>query len=333
MLTVLTDEMRAALRAHVDYWTRVGLSTEPMDRERAAAAVRACYAFAGMAEPRIEYAASFGDRVCLDSVGAKVRAKVRDEVRDEVWDEVGAKVGDEVGDEVGYEVRAKVGDEVGDEVWGEVWAEVGASVWSGQYDAGSCAWGRFFADACGVEFSPATRARMDAWCSLVESCGGVYWGRDVAVIVDRPAAIRRDETGRLHSTSALAVEYRDGWGIAAVRGTRVPNEWVLQPLDPRTVLTEPNVERRMAAAAIVGWDAVLRSVDARVIDRDPNPMFGELLEADLPDSPGQRFLRAQCGTGRTVVVLASRDARTAVEAGAMSYGVPVEKYRTMKVRT
>jgi hypothetical protein len=53
---------------------------------------------------------------------------------------------------------------------------------------------------------------------------------------------------------------------------------VLQPLDPRTALTEPNVERRMAAVTIVGWDAVLRSVDARVIDRDPNPMFGELLD-------------------------------------------------------
>lgn len=301
MLTELTDEMRAAIPAHVDRWTRVGLSTDPMDRERAVAAVRACYAFAGLAGPRIEFAASFGDHVYLDAVWAKVWAEVRAAVRDAVW----------------AEVRDAVGD----------------SLLSGQYDADTCAWWRFYVDECGVELSAGTRARLDTWCSLVESCGGVCWGRDVAVIVDRPAAIRRDQDGRLHSTTTLAVEYRDGWGVAAVRGTRVPNEWVLQPLDPRTVLTEPNVERRMAAATIVGWDAVLRSVDARVIDRDPDPMFGELLEADLPDSPGQRFLRAQCGTGRTVVVLASRDARTAVEAGAMSYGIDVDLYRTMKGRS
>ena len=60
-------------------------------------------------------------------------------------------------------------------------------------------------DVLGIEISDDVRERLDAWCALVESCGGVYWGRDVATIVDRPEAFVRDGTGRI-----TAVVYRDG---------------------------------------------------------------------------------------------------------------------------
>jgi hypothetical protein len=98
-------------------------------------------------------------------------------------------------------------------------------------------------------------------------------------------------------------------------------------------LTWRDVEQRHAAAQIIGWDKIIAELNPRVLDSHESPYFGDLLECDLPDSGPQKFLRAKCGTGRTVVVLAAPEARTAIEAGALSYGVPVDVYKRMEFRT
>jgi len=88
-----------------------------------------------------------------------------------------------------------------------------------------------------------------------------------------------------------------------------------------------------AGCEILGWLPVLQALGMQVIEENPNPMFGKLVQVDLPDSPNSRFLIAECGTNRTIAVPVSSEAKTAVEAGAMSYGVPVEVYKMMKIRT
>jgi hypothetical protein len=64
-----------------------------------------------------------------------------------------------------------------------------------------------------------------------------------------------------------------------------------------------------------------------------DPEIGELLEIDLPDSPGSRFLKVRCGTGRTCYLPTSREAKTALQANAMSYDVDEKLIANLKVRT
>lgn len=193
-ITTLTSEQRAAIPAHVQHWIDVGLSTAPMDRDRAAQAVLRCYELAGLPSPSIEFAQSF--RTQPPEAWLRIQEAVRNAVRYAVWDAVWDAVGDAVWD--------AVWDAVLDAVWDAVWD----AVCSGQYDADACAFWRFCVDVLGIEFSTDVRARIDAWCAIVESCGGVYWGRDVATIVDRPEAFERDPDGRI-----TAVVYRDGWKV------------------------------------------------------------------------------------------------------------------------
>ena len=177
--------------------------------------------------------------------------------------------------------------------------------------------------------------RLDPWFNAARVSGWAWLYWDIAIITDRALSLNVDERGRLHGEHGPAVEFADGLQVWAWHGTRVPANWITHraALDPRTALTEPNMERRLAAAQIIGWDKVLATVPHRVIDTDPDPKFGQLISADLPDAPDTRFLRARCGTGRDVVVRVSREAETAVEAGAMSYGVPVAVYRLIPFRT
>lgn len=145
------------------------------------------------------------------------------------------------------------------------------------------------------------------------------------IITDKPV---------LHNASGPSVEYPDmkqyHW-----KGTRVPKQFIMDPgsVDLQLGLTLDNVEQRLAFCDIVGWEKIIKAFDSRLIDKDPDDRFGELLEVDLPNAPKQRILRAKCGTGRWISLLASNTAKTAVEAGADSYGVSVELYKTLRLRT
>ncbi len=129
----------------------------------------------------------------------------------------------------------------------------------------------------------------------------------------------------------------DGDGVALYywHGTRVPAEWILHPekMEPALALTHPNIEQRRAAAEIMGWGRVLRGMPHKVIDVDPDPQIGTLIEADLPNSPGSRFLCVRCATGRDFVLCVPREMQTALEANAASYDVPALDYTTLEVRT
>lgn len=101
-------------------------------------------------------------------------------------------------------------------------------------------------------------------------------------------------------------------------------------VDPNLALTWENIEQRRCLAEIIGWARILERLDAHVVQSDHR---GQLLEADLPDSPGQRFARVTCGTGRTFVLLVGREHKTCAEAVARTYRVPTEVYERLQART
>jgi hypothetical protein len=98
------------------------------------------------------------------------------------------------------------------------------------------------------------------------------------------------------------------------------------------VFTHPDLERRRALAEIVGWAKVLARMPTHVIDRHADPMIGTLLECDLPDAPGSRFLKVRCGTGRDFVLCVPRGVRTALQANSWTYGLNAAEYR-LEART
>jgi hypothetical protein len=136
----LTQEQISIFPAYVDRWTKIGLSTQPIDRARAATAIDKVYKSAGREPPKIKIFldSPFGGAIGAvylsawrdsgDQVGAQVGAQVRAQVGAQVWDQVWAQVRDQVGDQVRDQVRDQVWDQVRDQVWDQVWAQVWAQV-------------------------------------------------------------------------------------------------------------------------------------------------------------------------------------------------------------
>jgi hypothetical protein len=336
----LTATQEAAMSGWVAKWTAIGLSTERANRATFESAAAECYRAARLAPPKrvvwttSPLAVALGGPIAAYLLRANVLAKVRANVRDNVSDNVLANVLANVSANVSANVRANVSANVRDKVLANWSRYMGGQFWVGDW-WGSPAVVSFFTEVCGLSLPPDISRAAQAYA---DTCASACWWwphKDFILVSERPFKILRDASGRLHSLDGKAIEWLDGFGVSAIHGTVVPDEWTANRagLDPATALTWPNIEQRRAAAEIVGWDRVLSSLSPRVIDEDHDPTIGSLLEVDLPDAPGERFLRVQCGTGRTFVLPVGREHSTALAANAWTFDIDPSEIRSMEVRT
>ena len=301
----LTPEQEALLPAFVDYGLQYGLNTSPCDRPKAEAAIRAHYAALNRPEPKLI--------IWLDSphqgaIGAAMLAGTKfsgAQVRAQVWAQVWNQVRDQVGDQV---YRAAYGAQ----------------------DMGWVAWFRAM-QAIGVNLPKSA----DTIAAVSENVGW-WWPFENAVIVtERPCVIKFDGEKRLHCETGPAVEYRDGFGVYAWRGIRIPPEWIKDgPPDAISCLRVENIEQRRIACEMRGWHNILPKLpNAKLIDKHSNPQVGELWQGDLPDHGKERFLQVKCGTGRRFVIPVGMEFSTAREANAATYGIAPQILDQLEVRT
>ena len=296
-LEKLTPEQETKLNEVRAFWLNYIFSCKnTVDREAAKIGINWLYKTANLNEPVVIYVDS--PLACQFAVVyLKEYLKVLgmnnpDQVEAQVGDQVWAQVGDQVMAQVRAQVWAQVGAQVGDQVWDQVGDQVGEAMY-GQHDSGWLSFYAFFAKACGFE----SAKRLEPLTRVAASCGWVWMFSGAAIMTDRPHTLRRDSDNRLHCENGPAVEYRDGFSIYAWHGTRVPAHWIEQreSLSPAEVLASDNVEQRAAGAAIIGWPKMMEVLDAKVIDSDPDPDHGDLIEMRLPGLPEPGlFLRAYC---------------------------------------
>lgn len=288
----LTPDQEAMLPEYRQKWIDIGLSTEPLDFERAKEAATRVYISAGETPPK-EWAV-------FDSPIACARAMAQRQYKTE------------------FPTKAQVEEHINAQAYG-----CHDAAWLSFYD--------FFKDA-GIEECEQLQPLMD----LAKYCG--WWAPydEICCLQHRPVAIRRDDQQRIHAEGQPAIEYRDGFGVYMWHGVRVPREWIMDPknsLTPEIALYWENTEQRRAACEIMGWNNIIKMLNPKVIDENTNPQIGTLLEVDHENIGRERFLRVQCGTGRTFVLPVPPEVRTAAEANAWTYNIAANDIYDIEVRT
>src|ERR1044071_8826986 len=104
MITKLTKAQEAKFPEFVKKWTDIGLSTEPLNREKVKAALDLAYGQASKKSPRVVFCTS----PLAVAVSRSVIASVRESVLESVRDSVGDSVRDSVIDSVRASVRESV---------------------------------------------------------------------------------------------------------------------------------------------------------------------------------------------------------------------------------
>ena len=202
------------------------------------------------------------------------------------------------------------------------------------YGSHEAAWLSFYdymQNVLGIDFD----GKLDGLWATAKECGWVSCYDTLAVVQDRPLHIKMDEDNRLRCENGPAILYDDGFAVYAWHGVRIPSEWITNKssLTPKIALTWENMEQRRAACEILGWVHILNELNAKVLDTDPDPQIGTLVEVDIPDIGKERFIRVLCGTGREFAIPVPPDMKTALEANAWTYDIDPDLLKTLEVRT
>lgn len=321
-ITALTPEQEARMPEWVEKWTKIGLSTEPADFDRAEAAGRACYRATGIPEPFVviragsPYATTLGGVLSVELLkrldvfmnGIEKGKIKRPDDFVPTWDiftdyvQTIVPVEKQTFDQIMPVIlEDKVKDPAfmkdAEYVWHQVFTKIKADVikdakenahkhWveyrSAQLWASWYAYITFFRDVCDWENEKLEMFAHDE--ALALTCGWTWWNGAVLSISDRPRKIEFDEEKRLHCENGPAIRYPDGWSIYCWHGTSVPDHWITNRdnLDPVEIIKNTNVEMRAVGAEIVGWPKMLTTLNVKVINDSGSDDIGQLIEMTLP---------------------------------------------------
>lgn len=155
------------------------------------------------------------------------------------------------------------------------------------------------------------------------------------IVSRRPKLIKLNDDRVIHNETGPAIEFQDGNKIYAWNGVVVPDHWIEEKdsLKPEEILKWENIEQRRCGCEIVGWHNILNKLNAVVIDEDPDPEIGVLLEVNLPDVGKEKFLKVLCGTGRTFALPVPPNMKTALEAQSWTWEIDSIDFIKPEVRT
>jgi hypothetical protein len=319
----LTPDERATIEASVEEWRAVRDCTAPADRHRAERGIREAYERAGAPGPQ-EFAWCESPAACAKWVDGLLLRRVTPlarrlkaalapananvallraiwEPRSEpallremtldltshltdscvIWDRPHCLVGELVASQLEF-VHGKLHDyAIGGQhgCWVDAWSCIRRLL-------GEDLLARVVGDAW-----DETKTRLELGEEIARACGWWFPFENVCFVSERPTAVRREDSGRMHAPNGFALEYRDGWGVCAWHGVHVPSAWILDggnagPLD---VLTWRDRRQRVALMEILGWERITSFFGATVVDDAPDA--GTLFGGSLPDGTPLRFLR------------------------------------------
>jgi hypothetical protein len=191
-------------------------------------------------------------------------------------------LGDSLWDSLRDSLRASLGASLG----ASLRASLGASFY-GQHEWWVAHY-LFAALELGVQYEPRRRRQLDLWATIARSAGWWWPYEGVCVVSERPVRVAMEPDGRarperdlvgaqtlrLHSSDGPAAGFRDGWGVHAWHGVRVPAKVIEQPeaLTASEVLQQPNAEVRRVMVERLGADRLMAMAKPDVMDRDADQL-------------------------------------------------------------
>jgi hypothetical protein len=165
---------------------------------------------------------------------------------------------------------------------------------------------------------------------LNEMVSGYQLDPKEALVVRKPTLLERDAQGRLHSASGPCIRYRDGWGVYAWHGVRVPEKLILYPgqVTREDWTQERNVEVRRAIQERLGNERFIEMVGGKQIDVGRR---GKLIEIDLGTDDPERvahYVQVQdSSTERQYYLRVPPSITTVDEAIAWTFGLSARDYQ------
>ena len=134
--------------------------------------------------------------------------------------------------------------------------------------------------------------------------GWMWFGRNTTVITRRPSKIHLVDkvsgVKLLHNEQGMALEYRDGTGLYALNGMRIPNQFTKfitnkENNKAKDILNIDNSEIRSEVIKMMGPGFMYASLNPQTLDKNSLPRGGdyELYKVDI-DGTSRTYLTGVC---------------------------------------
>ena len=165
---------------------------------------------------------------------------------------------------------------------------------------------------------------------------------NVAVLCRRPLFVRKNNAGQLHCDDRPAIGWRDGYELYFLDGIELSKElWekiTQKKLSYKEIMELENIEQRMIALKYMDSGEMLKSVNAKLLDKSENGNELYLVEKLFDGFDKAYFLRYSCpSTGRVYLSgiepeFAEKNINADVCMG-WKFRLSIEDYLNMSVQT
>ena len=294
---------------------------------------------------------------------SQLRSQLWSQLRSQLWSQLWSQLGSQLESQLWSQLWSQLRSQLGSQLWSQLWSQLESQLWSqlesqlesqlgsqlesqlrsqNIYDS-NYLWGSQdlywlalyrFCQTIGVKYPKKDAATLDLMEGISSQCEWWFPYDGIVIASERPRTVRWDGERRLHCEAGPAVEYADGYSLYSWRGISIPADWIEKgPPASKDIMRIDNTEQRRIACEMRGWHNILPDIGAILIDKHKNPQVGELWQADLPDNGPERFLKVECGTGRTFAIPVGMDFATAREANAATYGIAPQILDQLEIRT
>ncbi|MEP0757783.1 DUF6745 domain-containing protein [Coleofasciculus sp. FACHB-T130] len=258
-------------------WRKIALSTEPIDRGKAAESVINAYDSIGKKAPKIIFSNS--PYAALKTFSAKItkqpKKALNEQLRFQPWHQMEEQISNQI-----------IEKHLNDQLWGglerQLWGglerqlfkqlikQLGSKI-NHKYippEVWACG-GSNFDFYISVLNCTYEQSKWSVFQSLVKNCGWILPSEEIAIICDRPRVLSFDNQQRLHAEGAPAIQFADGYSLYASHGVRLPEKYgKLHPhqWQAKWLLEDNNAELRRVLIQGIGYDKIAQELGAIELD-------------------------------------------------------------------
>lgn len=283
-LEKLTPEQEAIFPIYRDKWLKIGLDTNPTNRDEAEAAIRLTYECGGLLPPKVII-------WCRSPLEGALERKnqVKNQVGEQIWEQVKNQVGAQVWNQVSEQVRNQVGYQIWEQIWEQVRNQVDYQIWNqvsvGQHDVYWLSFYDFFINETNI----IKDHKLQGIIELAKHCGWYWPFKDVVILTEKPILLKRDDDNRLHCEDGPALLYSDNFSLWKWHGVTVPDYVITHPetITIQQIDNEENAEVRRIMIERYGFEKYMTDSNVIIIETMSNdhPIIGlrtaRLLRKDL----------------------------------------------------
>jgi hypothetical protein len=351
MLTKLTEEQERQIPKQIDYWVNLVLhSGRRVEIDDVEDYIKRLYYGLGFEKPEIQiYDSYMAAKIATAKVFPVNKGRA---YYDMVWAEFGEVVF-QTKSVIDSQVEIRLGSELWRRIFEPVMRQVNGIVSQNERQVKSLT--QFVEQSEGLNSKSGHVAFYDyfeqigllnyvpfsEWRDYLKS--GIwsvdYFNRHV-IISRLPTKVICDQNGRPHSLTEPAVQWADGLNSHAIRGVWFPEDvWnavAKKTISANDAISLPNLEQRIVACQIIGYDTVLAELGAKLIDEEINYTSGgkemhySLFEINLKDDAVDRpakFVKVECPTtGRETLLRVPPTIHTVRTAVAWTFGMRPDDY-------